>query len=314
MKCFLCEGTTKLLGNFQCLKDFQTGLYYCFECGSMFRHPMPNNDQISAYYSQVEFKSSKNIFLRRLKKCKEQAQYVEKCFNEFGIEKNTNILDLGAGIGGLVYSLKQRGYMSLRGIEPREIAVSYAKKSFNIDLIPGWIDCAHLHCDPFPRVLLLSHVLEHLSAPGDFLNYLKKHFRGCYLWIEVPDGNFESLEINGRVAWRLWLAQHLWSFTSKGMAKLIERQGFKILKIDNEIVYPFMAKERKMDLQISLEYASFVDLWLNGGRLSGKKFVKITSNLLHYLLLKSKKNLFFTFNRLYIPDSPFNIRFWIKID
>jgi len=44
-----------------------------------------------------------------------------------------------------------------------------------------------------------------------------KHFPGTLLWIEVPDGGYDSRELDGNIAWRLWLEQHLWSFTQKGL-------------------------------------------------------------------------------------------------
>jgi len=314
MICPLCRNSTKALGVKPCLEDFETGLYYCYGCGSMFREPMPTVDQLQKYYSRFKFDISNLIFLRRVKKCEGQVKYIEGVLHEFKINKNTHILDLGAGIGILVYLLRQRGFSSVVGVEPRETAIDYAKQKLGVDLVKGYCEDAHLHANQDSSVLLMSHVLEHMPNPVYFMQYLKRYFSKSYLWIEVPDGNYESSEFNGVVAWQMGLDQHLWSFTEKGLCSLLQGLDFKILKAEHAVNYSFMARRRKLYLSLMLERLEFPKNLNNVTKL--EIFVKKTELFIgevyhRYLFFREQK--LFNSEKIYIPDNPCVMRLFVQI-
>lgn len=311
MDCPLCKGKAKKTGDFACLDGWLTGLYYCFGCGSMTRFPMPSDERIAAFYNGLGLKISRGAVLRRIKKCDKQSMDLEKHLTLLGINKNDPIMDLGAGIGGLIHCLRKRGYNNIRGIEPRETAVAWAKKHLSVDLIPGWIDSAHRHCNSPPKVLLLSHVLEHLSDPIGFLTYLKKNFKGSYLWIEVPDGRSESLERNGEIAWRLW-GQHLWSYTPKGLAELLKVQNFEIAVIEGVTNYLLTEKLSQIELRLSLENVAISNLMING-TVPNKKQLLFGLKFYAYFLLKQFEKAFFVLNRHSLPDSNSSLSMMTKI-
>ena len=77
--------------------------------------------------------------------------------------------------------------------------------------------------------------------------------------------------------------------------------------------YSLMAKIRKYDLNLSLEYNSAAKALLNGGKLKKTKLISLNFQLFIYLLMLLRKRLFYATNRHYLPDSPFNISLIAKI-
>ena len=121
------------------------------------------------------------------------------------------------------------------GIEPRKEAVLKAKKNFNVQLFPIEWNSIHKHLTEKPQLIILSHVLEHLLDPISLLKYLKQYFPGAYLWIEVPDGEYETYKTSEYILHTLWVQQHLWSFTLQGLKFLFQREDIQIFnykKID----------------------------------------------------------------------------------
>src|SRR4030043_1452304 len=216
IKCKLCGNETELIGLFRCLENQETDLYRCLDCKSMFRYPMPTKKQLRTYYNQRSSIDSELVLRRRLKKSKEQAIWLYKNLKRLKINKDAIIIDIGAGIGGLVYELKELGYRNTKGIEPRKVAIDFGKKRLNIDLIQTEMEDLHQYYKKKKLVLLLSHVSENIPDVDQALDYLKKYFPGSLLFIEVPDGGYESFKRNSFIAQRLWLSQHLWSFTEQG--------------------------------------------------------------------------------------------------
>lgn len=248
--CPLCQGGIQWLGNFPCLKSWDTGLYYCNECGSLFRSPMPSHEQLQAYYDSVPFRISKSIVRRRLKKTNRQALSLTQLLPRIGFRNEDKILDIGAGIGGLVKSLREKGLTQVIGLEGRAIAVDFCQKEFGIELDNGWMFKAH-EFHPDAKIILLSHVLEHLDDPGMVIDYLKTHYPGSILWIEVPHGSYAASALNSDVIWTLWLEQHLWSFTPKGLRDLLESHGLRIIEIEEGWNYPGYNLIRKLEFSLA---------------------------------------------------------------
>jgi SAM-dependent methyltransferase len=80
-------------------------------------------------------------------------------------------------------------------------------------------------------VLLASHLIEHLSAPGDFVReafrILKK---GGHFFVTTPNiDGFQSRLSGGR--WRSAIFDHLYLFSKKTLSRLLASAGFTVEKI-----------------------------------------------------------------------------------
>jgi len=80
-------------------------------------------------------------------------------------------------------------------------------------------------------VLVLSHVLEHLDDPGDFLRQFKRFFK--FVYIEVPDFDRSILNhFRQRLDMELIYSDddHISEFDRFDLGKLIEASGLEIVK------------------------------------------------------------------------------------
>jgi len=311
MTCPLCDGPTRSLGTFACLERLELGLRFCQECGSMFRDPMPTEQQLAEYYGGLGCNVTGAIVRRRMRKCRFQAQALVGWLEGSGLRRDVRILDLGAGYGGLVRALRDRG-LDAEGLEPREEAVACADRIFGVRLHRGGLFEAHVRAESEPGLLVLSHVLEHLPDPERVLRYLKEHFEGAVLWIEVPDGGWAARERDGHVAWRFWLPQHVWSFTEAGLRTLMARCGLRVLRAERIVTYPLIARMRNADLEHHLAGRALREALRSRRRLP-RAAVRYAWHTARYALLRVCHAAFCSRRRRRIPDSQFNIRLLAKM-
>ena len=294
--CPLCDGSTIDLGEWPVLAGARTGLRRCESCGSMFRHPMPADEAVAEYYDQLTFDAGGRAIPRRIKKARMQAIDIGHHIQALGMDRSARILDLGAGVGAVVAALRDLGYANVSGIEPRAAAVEFARERFGVELVRGVATDAAGHVDTQPDVLVLGHLLEHLPAPADLLDELKRSFPGSVVWIECPDGDYESAAANGRAVHRLWYDQHLWSFTVAGLVGLLRASGLQVLSAVCEVC-PFTAGPARM-LELSIALA----------RKAGVSRFRLLPQAAPWKLLKGW-NRFCRAVRLHdLPDSPFALR------
>ena len=310
MNCLLCNGNTLSLGTHPCLKDWCTGVFFCKDCGSIFRHPMPSIDKLSEYYEHVPFCISDRILELRLRRSRFQANALKQTLLQLDFPLDGYIIDIGAGIGGLVFSLREIGFMNTIGMEPRQIARDYASKTLNLTLNQGWLLDANKFIDKNRQhLLILSHVMEHLADPSAALKYLKKHFSGSLLWIEVPDGENDARMQDNHVVWQLWLEQHLISYTAQGLATLLEENGMQIIKIERGAVHKMLPKIR--DKEFDLSYLCFEAS--NKIDFSPRILTKLLFQLTLYLPAFAYRHLLLRFPSIQMPDSPFYLRITARI-
>jgi SAM-dependent methyltransferase len=151
--------------------------------------------------------------------------------------KNTDkILDMGCGQGRLVTEIS-RVTVDITGVDFDIKNLEIAKKSnqnnairFIYDDIVRYV--ATIDDNSFD-VAILSHILEHLESPEDFLKILRN--KVLRLYIEVPD--FESTLLNlFRAELKRDLsyedADHRYEFDRFEMKALLEKSNFEIFDAD----------------------------------------------------------------------------------
>ena len=77
-------------------------------------------------------------------------------------------------------------------------------------------------------VIWMSHVLEHLIEPDDFIKKIKNNLKkNGIFFIEVPNCEYEPMLKNS-----IEKNPHLFHFTKKALIKLVENAGYKIVSCD----------------------------------------------------------------------------------
>ncbi|MDG1139227.1 MAG: class I SAM-dependent methyltransferase [Opitutales bacterium] len=131
-----------------------------------------------------------------------------------------NCLDAGSSSGEFVYLLSSRGF-NAQGVEANlpyaeysqaELALTVTKSPFSEFKTQEKFDA-----------ITMFHVLEHLEHPVRDLSHLGRFLKpGGKFFIEVPNILYPDMAFLHK-----WHPGHLFSFTDKTLALLLEKAGFK---------------------------------------------------------------------------------------
>jgi SAM-dependent methyltransferase len=206
-------------------------LWLCSKCELRFTQDVPDEDSIGVYYQSEEYISHTNTsrgFINELyqKVRKYTLNQKAKLVSSY-TKKKGRILDLGAGVGAFLGTMKDKGW-EVMGIEPDSGARMHAKNDFQIDLLdknailqlqPGSFDA-----------ITLWHVLEHVHELHPYIEQIKRSLsHDGKIFIAVPNYNALDHSIY-KVFWAAYdVPRHLYHFSPRSMNELMNRHGLKII-------------------------------------------------------------------------------------
>lgn len=167
--------------------DPECNLCHCSECGFVFDSPRPNQQMITAFYSQQGKYDSwlsavaarDALWKRRLK------MVLRHC-------APGNLLDVGTGIGQFLHHA-QPYFTAVAGTEISESAVRIARDRYGLEIQQGQIEELRLPPDASFDNVTLFHVLEHVADPA-------KLVRRCHQLLR-PNGILVVAVPNDVLAW-----------------------------------------------------------------------------------------------------------------
>ncbi len=136
------------------------------------------------------------------------------------------LLEIGVGAGQSILWFEEEGF-DVSGIEPDGRNVSMINKVLKRGKVAK-ASVEEFSSDKVFDVIWMSHVLEHLIEPVNFLKKIRNNLKkNGIFFIEVPNCEYEpmlqsSIEKN----------PHLYHFTKKALTKMVERTGYKIMSCD----------------------------------------------------------------------------------
>jgi SAM-dependent methyltransferase len=143
-----------------------------------------------------------------------------------GYSNQNNLLDVGSGLGVFPFEMEGIGY-DVICTEVNKDSQKHIKEDLGFECIDG---------DPGPEyfgkfgLVSMVHVLEHMQAPGLFLNAYRKYL--CHsgkLFIEVPDSiEFNYLPKNHDE----FNSCHLHFFSLPTLSIIVERSGYTVKKAE----------------------------------------------------------------------------------
>ena len=205
-------------------------IWECSNCSLRFTQDVPDESSIGRYYQSEDYISHSNtsqgLVNQIYKKVRNHTLNQKADLIISHTTKKGNILDMGAGIGAFLNTMKNRGW-KISGIEPDEGARQQAKQLFDIELLPVEI-FGQLQPASFDAITLW-HVLEHVHQLHDYIKRLKELLKpGGKIFIAVP--NYESTDSS--IYNSYWAAydvpRHLYHFTPKSIQVLVEQHGLKL--------------------------------------------------------------------------------------
>lgn len=159
------------------------------------------------------------------------------------------LLDVGCGGGFLVESAEQLGFYA-EGIDANKRMIDFGK-SRGLNLYQAnAMDISFSKPNRYD-VVVLSAILEHLSAPSALLQHIRANLLkedGVILVSQASyDGLLPSIFSWGWYGWQP--KEHFWHFTPSSFEKLAKRAGFKIVSMKrNSLYHPWFFKGQVIDL------------------------------------------------------------------
>jgi 2-polyprenyl-3-methyl-5-hydroxy-6-metoxy-1,4-benzoquinol methylase len=213
-------------------KDFV--IWQCQQCTLRFTQDVPSQDSISDYYKAEEYIShtdtSKGLINKLYKKVrqftlKQKANFI---IEETGVREGS-ILDFGCGTGSFVHVMKEKGW-NVTGIEPDADARKMAKELYKLDVLAS-ADFKNLPSQSYDAISLW-HVLEHIHELHNYIEQLKKILKETgKIFIAVPNYNSSDAD-SYKLFWAAYdVPRHLYHFTPKAMAFLMQQHGLKIISM-----------------------------------------------------------------------------------
>lgn len=224
-------------------------IFKCNKCKANFINPQPSEKELERYYSKEKYYSLKKIESKESKKTSLRLKLYNIYFNPnkkniflkilfspikfivrgTRIKKDSKLLDVGSGTGQFLYEMKELG-MKTYGIEPGDFNEKEVKRyELNIekkDLIK------YKNKKEFFDIITMNHVLEHVNNPQEVIkkiSLLSK--KQGILIIGIPNSNSLAYKLFRKNWHQLDVPRHLFDYSDKNIKILLEKNGFKIIKI-----------------------------------------------------------------------------------
>jgi len=237
MNCPICACTqTEIViesTDFSLTKENFT-ILHCPKCTFRFTTPVPIQSEIGRYYKFTEYISHTDVkegwmnhlyHKVRTKTLAQKTKWVQSLFTGH----KGHLLDIGAGTGAFVNAMKEKEW-KVTGLEPDAATREKAYQNYKIELQA--IDTIYNLPETEFEVISMWHVLEHVHELKPYLTQCFKSLKqNGRLIIAVP--NYTSFDASYyKKYWAAYdLPRHLYHFSPKSMAILMESMGFEIVQI-----------------------------------------------------------------------------------
>ena len=173
---------------------------------------------------------------------------------------NGKALDIGSGFGFYTHALRKLGYRTV-SINPGD----YENKVFrnlNGDE-PLTVMFENYESSEQFGIVMMSQVLEHLLEPDQAISKVSGLLApGGVLACAVPNFNSFLVKLLGtKDNACLWVPEHVNYFTAQGLKALVERNGFRVVKVEQITRIPFNALSKR--LRLKGKPAAIVDGFVN---------------------------------------------------
>jgi 2-polyprenyl-3-methyl-5-hydroxy-6-metoxy-1,4-benzoquinol methylase len=215
-------------------EEFQ--IVECNHCQFKFTTPVPRETIIGKYYQSNEYIShsdTKDGLVNRLYHLVRKITLKNKLSLVNSLTRGRTILDIGCGTGYFLKTCKENGWQ-IDGMEPDQNARKMAEKLNKHEL---YSDLFSIQQNHQYDIVTLWHVLEHMYKLNESIIKIKLLMKEQgKLVIAVPNCESEDARIY-KENWAAYdVPRHLYHFSQKTMATLLEKHD---LKIDQTIPMKF---------------------------------------------------------------------------
>jgi SAM-dependent methyltransferase len=198
------------------------GIATCEHCGSGCTVPVPQADELSAFYAK-EYQYDAHLLIASEKRWR--ARRILDTALPAGAAR---VLDVGCMYGYLLEEAKARGVKEATGVE-LSAGPAKAASANGLDVFCGTIEDFAAKGTGKYDLVVAQHVLEHVPDPASFLRCARDLLTPTgRLCICVPNYDARARKVF-RESWGWYqVPVHLHHFGSRGLASLLEENGFAI--------------------------------------------------------------------------------------
>ena len=139
------------------------------------------------------------------------------------------LLEIGCHAGVLLERFRAQGW-KVRGVEPDPRAAAFARAQFGLEVSACTLEQAGFRPQSFDAVVML-HVIEHLDDPARTVGQIADALRpGGIFLVETPVYDTLVYRLLGRRERSLSCDGHVYFYTARTLAALLERCGFEIVR------------------------------------------------------------------------------------
>jgi 2-polyprenyl-3-methyl-5-hydroxy-6-metoxy-1,4-benzoquinol methylase len=230
VNCPICDSQSDKKNELYLLELISSSTWECSKCGVFFRNPLPDSGHLEKYYSQKYFRWPKRV---ERKIANLQSEWIINRLISVGINSfDLSYVEFGAGRGWLVDRMSKYSKSAI-GFEADITSANWGKKNLGVELHNSFLTLENISSLEKSGTLIfsLSHVLEHLIDPKNFLTELKK-YDDSLIFIEVPNALYEGQGMALDISPSSSMGQHFWSFTTRSLKLLLESAGYQLLIIE----------------------------------------------------------------------------------
>lgn len=206
-------------------------LVQCKQCGMKYINPRIKSEFIIKGYSEGTDENFVSQADSRERTFNKQLGYIEKFTKSHGGQiKRGKIYDIGTAGGSFLQAAKKRGW-EVYGSEPNKWLCQWCKEHYGFEIHPGDLFSSKRFDDSNFEVVTLWDVLEHVPDPTKNLQEINRILKqNGLLVVNYPDISSWLSKLMGR-RWIFLLSVHLYYFNRKTIRKMLEKNGFEVIKI-----------------------------------------------------------------------------------
>jgi 2-polyprenyl-3-methyl-5-hydroxy-6-metoxy-1,4-benzoquinol methylase len=204
----------------------------CCSCGLVYRNPRPTAAELETFYQGEFYKVVKDYadsLIQSSTQINEHDEAKVEQISKAVSRSSGKVLDVGCGAGRLLRVFKEAGWKCY-GIEPDPKMATHTRDKIGAVVFEGILENTTFPSSRFDAITACD-VLEHVHNPNGFIHqcqYLLK--TGGVLLIQVPDFG-SHLARKQKEKWPHLGPGHLHHFTTNTLTQMLNRNGFKIRKI-----------------------------------------------------------------------------------
>ena len=234
-------------------KEFH--IYRCESCGTGFLNRPPHMQWLQSIYQYsgqalTQAITLEDVLARETKfpNCKMDADRMSHQADLFNISGNGQALDIGSGFGFYTQALRKLGYRTV-SINPGKYE-NEVFRNLNGDEPLAVMFENYQPSEQF-GVVMMSQVLEHLLEPDQAISKVSDLLApGGVLACAVPNYDSFLVKLLGtKDNACLWVPEHVNYFTGNGLKALVERNGFRVVKMVQITRIPYNALSKRLRLK-----------------------------------------------------------------